>query len=131
MGLVLHFTARRSTPLRPAERAELEQRARQASDALPAAGEPMMFDLGILDVERPDVVAEGSARLPMDLADLQSAVGAWCGALTTVRRSLPDAVWTVTLGGMPLEWTEVGGYTLTGLVDGGADAGARPAAEES
>jgi len=59
------------------------------------------------DWTEPDVIFEGATRLP-DNSDVVCWVGLqhWCGALTDIRRFLPDAVWSVHVEDHEIAWDE-------------------------
>ena len=115
MSISLHYSARR--------RQTLSEKERQAVDALMAtysvddqiehwnqtgAGPNWeSFPLYSHPLDGPDTILEGATKLPNNSQD-----GFWmgvlhlCGALSELRRLLPDANWAVHIDGHDIHWDE-------------------------
>ena len=116
MSMSIYYTAKRETPLTSSERAKIEQ----LCDAFAVESEikaylrtgqgPNWESFCVYESakgENPNVIFEGATGLPTNSQDhLWEGVQHWCGLLTEIRRTLPDAEWDVRVEDHEIHWDE-------------------------
>lgn|GEM_PF-622871 len=114
MGTWIYYTATRATALSDDEREVLDRIVAEQN-----AGFPFDYEVLSLSPETPqDVLLQGSVKIKITSETLASIVY-WCAALSEMRRTLPDAQWSVRLEEAEIPWTDDGyGFPeLDGLTD--------------
>lgn len=124
MGVSIYYTSTRDKPLTPKESKAIEAIEEQYSvtdeiDAYLKTGEGLNwedFSFYEADPETPDVILDGSVKLP-DNTDEAPIVGIqhWRTCLTEIRRAIPDAEWSVRLDETDFDWDEQSGWSLPGF----------------
>jgi hypothetical protein len=114
MGVSLHYTARRSSPLTTQEKRAIERliehySSQEVIDAYRETGWGANWESFVVydpaDPSAPDVVFEGALQVRDHPPDHTLAVlRHWCAALSALRRALPDAAWDVGIDGRPVRW---------------------------
>jgi hypothetical protein len=114
VAVSLKYLAERPAPLAPHEEALVARIVDEQNAGLRLDAPRLTLDAPPL----PDaVLLRGSTTLPAHPLHALAALLHWCGALTELRRALPDAWWSVRLDGEQVPWDEAAGYALPGMDD--------------
>ncbi len=116
MSMSIYYTARRSRPLIDVEKRAVREAVKryavddQLLERMRSGEGPNWESFCVYDPthpSEPDVIFEGATKIP-DNSEEASWAGLqrWCGALTEIRRSLPDATWSVHVEDHEIAWDE-------------------------
>jgi hypothetical protein len=111
MSVSIYYSAKRSTPLTPAEAAAIADVTLRFNETSPTPGGE---GLTMLTWTKNDlcVLLENSIQLPNGEKAFE-AVPHWVRALTEIRNLIPGADWHVNLDDFEFPWIEGLGYQLT------------------
>ncbi|MFI8438800.1 hypothetical protein ACIGJO_34745 [Streptomyces sp. NPDC079020] len=116
MSVSLYYSARRDTPLSPAETTAVQRIVSARGATYPYDDEEglHLYDTG---GDEPEQILAGSTKLTFEPARLFPQLGHLLGSMTELRRAVPEAAWHVAIDDADVEWDERAGYTLPGLDD--------------
>ncbi|GCE77540.1 hypothetical protein [Cellulomonas biazotea] len=114
MSVSLQYVAERTMPLAPHEEVLVARVVDEWNAALRLSAPRLSFDAPPLP---PAVVLRGTTALPPHPFHALASLVHWCGALTELRRALPDAWWSVRVDGDDIPWEDGRGYALPGMDD--------------
>lgn len=116
MSLSIYYTARRATPLTPAEQEEITAVEREFSvdnevENYLQSGEGLNWESFTVyerdEATSEDVIFEGATALPDNTEDaIMIGIDHWTRALARIRRILHDAEWEVNFDDDGLLWDE-------------------------
>ncbi|MEE1737561.1 hypothetical protein [Streptomyces sp. BE147] len=116
MSVSLYYSARRDTPLSPAESDAVQRIVTARGATYPYDDEEGLY-LYEPGEDDPDEVLAGCTKFTNDPARYLPQIRHLLGSMTELRRAVPDAEWRVAIDDSEIEWEEPVGYTLPGLDD--------------
>lgn len=116
MSVSLYYSARRDTPLSPAETSAVRRVVTVRGATYPCDDEE---GLHLYDTcgDEPEEILAGSTKLSFEPARVFPQLRHLLGSMTELRRAVPDAQWHVAIDDGAVAWQEPVGYTLPGLDD--------------
>ena len=110
MGMSIYYSAERKNPLSNEENKKINAIVEEYSISYPYKDIEEDFDVYKYDDSEPNVIFNGSTRLPWTPDDLNIALTHWVACLSDVTRVISTAQWTVNVDDVYMIWDEVNGW---------------------